>query len=451
MNQLTEFLANNPHIHHATPESSDYEDLRMGFIINASRHPAIIVRPRSAEDVAALVPLLTQNDLPFAVRVGGHDMFGRSQINDGVTIDLREISYVDVDKSAQTARVGGGVVTMDLLEKLHEHDVVTPFGMTPSVGVLGWSTFGGYGLLSPHYGLGVDQIVGAKIVDAQGIICDADEIMLTAIRGGGGCIGVIVELTLKVYPKSQTLAGAIFFESKDLALEVEQFNQAYARAKANGLPAPLHLYQAVINGPGGKSLAVLFMWSSSDMEEGQKWLSRASSWLPVAMSTVQPTTYLDFARFASSMLPPKTYGTIFTINLFDLTPEVLKVIGAHAKKQPNNPEVLLGIHELRANGPTESSSRTVYHNRQPHFLLEILPMASTPELAAEAVAWGEAFRDDLRKTDPSNIVPSSYISLTSPGDSNMESIYGVKYSKLKEIKGLYDPNNVFKSALAQFY
>ncbi|KAJ5481168.1 hypothetical protein N7539_007062 [Penicillium diatomitis] len=68
-------------------------------------------------------------------------------------------------------------------------------------------------------------------------------------------------------------------------------------------------------------------------------------------------------------------------------------------------------------------------------------MASTPELAAEAVAWGEAFRDDLRKTDPSNIVHSSYISLTSP----------VKYSKLKEIKGLYEPNNVFKSALAQFY
>ena len=56
---------------------------------------------------------------------------------------------------------------MDLLEMLHEHEVITPYGNTPSVGVTGWATFGGYGLLSSKYGLGVDQIVGAKIVDAQ--------------------------------------------------------------------------------------------------------------------------------------------------------------------------------------------------------------------------------------------------------------------------------------------
>jgi FAD/FMN-containing dehydrogenase len=208
MDQLTVFLSNNPHIRHAIPQSPDFEELRLGFLINESNIPAIIIRPRSAEEVAALIPVLTKNNLQFAVRVGGHDMFGRSQVTNKVTIDLREISHINVDVESQTARLGGGVICMDMLEELHKHNVTTPFGVTPSVGQVGWATYGGYGLLSSTYGLGVDQIVGAKIVDAEGQIRDADEPMMTGIRGGGGSLGVIVEITVKIYPQDQVLMSS---------------------------------------------------------------------------------------------------------------------------------------------------------------------------------------------------------------------------------------------------
>ena len=48
--------------------------------------------------------------------------------------------------------------------------------------------------------MGVDQIIGAKVVNANGEIQDADEEMLVGIRGGGGSLGFIVELTIKVHP-----------------------------------------------------------------------------------------------------------------------------------------------------------------------------------------------------------------------------------------------------------
>jgi FAD/FMN-containing dehydrogenase len=48
--------------------------------------------------------------------------------------------------------------------------------------------------------MGVDQIVAAKLVGAQGKIFDATEELLAGIRGGGSIFGVIVELTVKVYP-----------------------------------------------------------------------------------------------------------------------------------------------------------------------------------------------------------------------------------------------------------
>lgn len=73
-------------------------------------------------------------------------------------------------------------------------------GTVASVGYVGWSTLGGYGPLTSHYGLGVDQILGAKIINARGEVQTADEEILVGIRGGGGSLGIITELTIKVYP-----------------------------------------------------------------------------------------------------------------------------------------------------------------------------------------------------------------------------------------------------------
>jgi hypothetical protein len=248
----------------------------------------------------------------------------------------------------------------------------------------------------------------------------------------------------------QILAGAIFYESEDLAAEVKQFNAAYSKAKKEGLPSSLHLYQAILNGPAGKTLSLFFMWASSDLEEGHQWLSKVSSWLPVAISTVQPTNQKDFGAFANSMIPKHTYGTIFTVNFYDLTSEVLEVIGIHAKRQPNNPELLFGIHELRSDAPRKPNVDTVFDNRVPHFLIEIIPLASTPEVLTEGITWGEAFIDALRNTDPTNIVPATYISLTPNKELNMETIYGSRHETLKRIKKQYDPQNVFNNALPQF-
>jgi hypothetical protein len=248
----------------------------------------------------------------------------------------------------------------------------------------------------------------------------------------------------------QILAGAIFYKSEDLAAGVKQFNAAYSKAKQEGLPSSLHLYQAILNGPAGKALTLFFMWASSNLEEGQQWLSKVSSWLPVAMSTVQPTNQRDFGSFANSMIPKHTYGTIFTVNFYDLTPEVLEVIGIHGKKQPNNPELLFGIHELRSDAPREPNIDTVFDNRVPHFLIEIIPLASTPEVFAEGLVWGEAFINALRNTDPTNIVPATYISLTPNKELNMKTIYGSRHETFKKIKKQYDPQNVFNNALPRF-
>ena len=188
------------HIRYVTSRSTDYAELRQAYIIDNPAVPLAIVRPQSAEDVASLVRYAVSAGIEITVRTGGHDPFGRCFVQDALAIDMRDIAFVHVTDEKASVTIGGGILTGDLTESLAEQQLATPISTVSSVGYVGWATHGGYGPLSACFGLGVDQILAAKVVNAQGETVDANSEMLCAIRGAGGTLGVIVELTVKVYP-----------------------------------------------------------------------------------------------------------------------------------------------------------------------------------------------------------------------------------------------------------
>jgi FAD/FMN-containing dehydrogenase len=185
-----------------TSSAPEYVTLKANFVNNPAE-PCIILRPQTVQDVEAIVTHCVENNLPFAVRSGGHDLSGRSTVGGAATIDMRDIAHVEVATDSKTARIGGGIMHAGVLQALEPHGLITPVGSIGTVGYAGWSTLGGYGSFSPSLGLGIDQIVGAKVVGADGKCREADERLLRAMRGGGGNFGVIVELTVKVYPATE--------------------------------------------------------------------------------------------------------------------------------------------------------------------------------------------------------------------------------------------------------
>lgn len=197
--QVGAFFAQHPLIPYFTPQSPQFTRIRATYIEDSLVVPLGIARPRSADDVAIIVRFAASIGIDFTVRTGGHDLFGRGFVQDGLAIDMRDIEYVHVDTSQKTAKVGGGTLAIHVAKKLCEYGMATALGSYPTVGYVGWATHGGYGPFAANYGLGVDQIVGARVVNAAGQIVQADEDMLVALRGGGGAVGVIVEVTIKVY------------------------------------------------------------------------------------------------------------------------------------------------------------------------------------------------------------------------------------------------------------
>lgn len=200
LSALQSFLKQHPHIKYTPPSSPDYPSERKVWNIDRVDVPLAIVHPQSAEDVSTLVKYAKSAGLRFTIRVGGHDLQGRSIAEGALVIDLRALRSVNVAAHRKSATVDEGILQSELATKLWEEGLGTPTGVIPSVGYVGWAMFGGYGPFSTHWGLGVDQIIGATIVNPEGVIVTTDQSLLKGIRGAGGLFGVIVNVTIKLYP-----------------------------------------------------------------------------------------------------------------------------------------------------------------------------------------------------------------------------------------------------------
>jgi FAD/FMN-containing dehydrogenase len=198
--RLKTFLEDHPDIKYIPPTAPDFSSLSALYIQSSPTTPLAVVRPQTADHVASLVSFCTAHAIQFTVRTGGKNLFRLSSAQDALMIDMRDMNYVQIDAAKSSATVGGGVLQDKLAAELAKEGLVTPSGAFGFVGFVGWSTYGGYGPLASHYGLGLDNILGAKVVNAKGEVVVADKELLKCIRGAGGAFGVIIELTVKVYP-----------------------------------------------------------------------------------------------------------------------------------------------------------------------------------------------------------------------------------------------------------
>jgi FAD/FMN-containing dehydrogenase len=196
---LSDLKRDNPSLAIFTPSSPFFAQVRQIQSLSITDVPLAIVWPRSEADVANIVKYAVAQDIAFCVRSGGHDYYGRSMQEGKLVIDLRCMNKVEIAGDNKTATVQGGTLTGSLNKMLSEKGLVTTLPAGASVSYAGFAIFGGYGPVSGTYGLGNDNIVGAKLVGGDGEIVEANDDLLFAIRGAGGAFGVITELKIKIY------------------------------------------------------------------------------------------------------------------------------------------------------------------------------------------------------------------------------------------------------------
>ncbi|KAK1436078.1 hypothetical protein QVD17_01853 [Tagetes erecta] len=176
---------------------------------NAAK-PDAIFTPLNEIHIQNAVICAKKLGIHLRFRSGGHDYEGisYSAVMDPpyVIIDMSKLRAVHVDVQDGSVWVEAGATVGELYyrvaEKSKTHGI--PAGLCTSLGVGGHITGGAYGPMMRKYGLGADNALDVKIVDANGQILDRKamgEDLFWALRGGsGGSFGVIVSWKLKLVP-----------------------------------------------------------------------------------------------------------------------------------------------------------------------------------------------------------------------------------------------------------
>ncbi|KAI3712724.1 hypothetical protein L1987_71289 [Smallanthus sonchifolius] len=106
------------------------------------------------------------------IRSGGHDFEGLSYVSNitFVLLDMSNLRSINVNIEEETATVHVGATIGELYYKIWEKSKIHAFptGVCPTVGVGGHISGGGYGVLMRKYGLTVDNVIDATIVDVNG-------------------------------------------------------------------------------------------------------------------------------------------------------------------------------------------------------------------------------------------------------------------------------------------
>lgn len=186
--------------------------------------PMFIFTPLHETHVQAAVICSKQLRLHLRVRSGGHDYEGLSYVSQIETpffiIDLAKLRSIKVDIEDNTAWIQAGTTIGEVyynisqLSNLHGF----PAGLCTSLGIGGHITGGAYGSMMRKYGLGADNVIDARIIDATGRILNRaamGEDLFWAIRGGGGgSFGIILWWKINLVPVPKTVT--VFTVTKTL-------------------------------------------------------------------------------------------------------------------------------------------------------------------------------------------------------------------------------------------
>ncbi|RFU75757.1 6-hydroxy-d-nicotine oxidase [Trichoderma arundinaceum] len=452
----------DPKLHIYTASTPGFEALNRVNDRSVTTLPVATVRPLDEVEVSTAVRYISQHGLTLATRNSGVDQGGRSRAfgPKDVSLDVRSMDKMVLSADRRVITIEGGVTCGNLLVFLGNHGLTTPTAFSTAVGFVGWACGGGYSILNGVMGLGVDNILGGRVVLANGRIVDTDDDdcdpdLLWTLRGGGaGIVGVVSSLRVRAHRRPDCLAGNIVFPLAETPRIADHLNELYAWKRPNKFAGDV----GIINPPGSGGLfSYLFFWAleedRSDLEEAKEYLERILQFGSVMVNTVEERqanhakTATPYA-FMMSIPIPELYQELVHLRKTASVPGWSTELGRIISEPLPTSTSLIVIHDSHGAGTRESSSTLVenaaFLNREPHLMMGFF--ASAPPNDHEGLnksrAWAERLFNQVTTTGLA--MPQRYINFASPHKGDGLSYYGSQgITRIKAIKGRLDPSNLF--------
>jgi len=237
--------------------------------------PALIVKPKNRQDIAAVLEYARINKIGVAIRTGGHQYSGASSSTaPNIQLDLSKTFQGPDDRTLLRSR---GLLRTSVSWPLKEfsaymrkNKIFVPHGQCIAVHLGGHVQTGGYGQLGRSFGLLGDHVTEIEIVNHEGtpktISKNNDPDLFYAILGGSpGNFGVVTHFTLRIYRDedytgSTGMKCAFHYDKgkleKILDLVVKMSDDVDPNGKPDPLPRNYDVCVSVVS--SGNSFSALF-------------------------------------------------------------------------------------------------------------------------------------------------------------------------------------------------
>lgn len=430
------------------PGDQGYDEARAVWNGAIDRHPRLIARCESRDDVAAALRFGRERGLPIAVRGGGHQVAGHAVCDDGLVIDLSPMQAVTVDPAARIARVEGGALWGDVDRAAQEHGLATVGGIVSHTGVGGLTLGGGIGWLMRAHGLTADNLLEATVVTAGGESVTASEDehtdLLWGLRGGGGNFGIATEFAYRLHPRPPLLCGPVLWAMDDAPEVLRHYRDWIDDAPRDlttivGLrkAPPLPVVPEELHGRLVCQIGVAF---AGDPAEGERVLAPMRRFGRPLLDLADVRPYGELQSMFDATVPHGWHYYWKSTELRPLSDAAIDTIVEHSSRI-RSPRTYSLVFQLGGAIADVGEGATAYANRRAAHNINVNGVWLPEEDPAPEIAWTRAFFDEL---EPHRA--GVYVNfLGDEGTDRVREAYGEEtYRRLVELKGRYDPDNVFR-------
>lgn len=428
-----------------TPTDTDYDETRRVFYPFHDRRPAFIAQPVDAEDVSRTVLMAAEKGLELAVRSGGHSLAGHGVTEGGVLVDLSAMNQLDIDPDERTAWAETGLTAGRYTKAAGAHGLATGFGDTGSVGIGGLTLGGGVGYLVRKHGLTVDHLIAADVVTADGSVLrvDAEQHLdlFWAIRGGGGNFGIATRFHFRLHEVASFYGGMLILPGTPEVITemVEEADGATEEltAIANIMKAPP--MPGLPDEHVGQPVIMLLLAYSGSISAGEAAIAPFRSLATPLIDLVAPMSYPEIYQFTEEV--PEIKHEIARSHFTDEISDA----GAHSIiEHLRLTTAPLAVVQLRALGGAMAripNDATAFAHRQRRFMTAVGVVYDDEGEADMHHDWVNSLSTDLVRGEPGVYVGF----LSDEGEQRIREAYpGRTWNRLKQVKGKYDPTNLFR-------
>jgi FAD/FMN-containing dehydrogenase len=431
------------------PGDPGYDGARALWNAMIDKRPALIACCTGTADVLSAVAFARSQQLPLAVRAGGHNIAGNALCDDGLVLDLTCMRSVHVDPDAAVAWVGGGATLRDMDHETQAFGLATPLGINSTTGVAGLTLGGGFGWLSRMYGLTVDNLLGAEVITADGqrrhTSAQEEPDLFWAIRGGGGNFGVVTQFEFALHRVGPTVtAGLIVFPFSQAREVLIQY-----RNLVDQLPDEMSVWAVLRKAPPlpflppevhGQDIVALAVFSPLAPDDAAPHIEPIRRFGRVLGEHVGAMPYVAWEQIFDPLLAPGARNYWKSHNFTELRDEAIDVVVRYAGSVPTpQTEIFLGLIGGKANAlPSDATS---YPHRNVLYAMNVHGRWTDPADDMRCVSWA---RDFFVAAKPYS-AGSVYINfITQDEGGRIREAYGANYDRLQQLKTRYDPANLFR-------